>query len=103
MFAVIAVCVYAADNNDHKTQDILKSDDTIDDFSFDYSQYDVLKTIVSKLNSHGGTIMTTDREQYDFSTNSSFLLKDDLLIVSTGGGNEIMIFHIRDIRLIVVN
>lgn len=88
-------------NNDGKTDD--GSIDVVDDIGYDYSQYDVLKSIVQKLDANGGTITDIRGNELAFSMSRNFMLKDDLLIITSVDGGEMYIYHIHDIRSIRVN
>ena len=100
---LIITAAMSMQNNRSTVMDDPSIDEATGDVEYDYSQYDILKEIVVKLNSHGGSITSVENYQYDFTASYTFQLKDDLLIVAAPGGNQLTIFHIQDIRIILVN
>ena len=100
---VVAVALLAQNVSHNTSIETPPADEAKDDVEYDYSQYSILKEMVAKLDSHGGSIISVDNRQYDFTTSYSFQLKDDLLLVVSPGANQLMVFHIHDIRVITVN
>lgn len=77
--------------------------DATDDVGYDYSQYDVLKKIVEKLDVNGGTITDIRGAELVFSASRNVVLKDDLLLITSADEKDVYIYHIHDIRSIRVN
>ena len=92
-------------NNNGSSDDVIRTtpgESTIDT-EFDYSQYDTLNHFVDKFNQGGGTIKSVEGVEITYSTLYHAVLKDDLLLITSGDGRELWIYHIHDIREIRVN